>query len=90
MLNRKGRTAKTFITISDELLSPYIIKVDEDNYTVALESKPEAGLHYCTTLPSALDRITRSQMIKSETKSLRGYINEYKNMFNQLKEVISQ
>ena len=90
MLNRKGRTAKTFITISDELLSPYIIKVDEDNYTVALESKPEAGLHYCTTLPSALNRIARSQMIKPETKSLRGYINEYKNMFNQLKEVISQ
>ncbi len=90
MLNRKGRTAKEFITIQDELLSPYIIKVDEDNYTVALESKPEAGIHYCTSLVSATNKVIRAKMIKSETKSLKEYIKEYQNMFNQLKEVISQ
>lgn len=90
MLNRKGRTAKTYVTIKDELLLPYIIKVDEDNYTVALESKPEAGIHYCTSLPSALNKITRAKMIKTETKSLKEYINDYETMFNQLKEVISQ
>ncbi len=66
------------------------LSLDFKSVTDILESKPEAGIHYCTSLVSATNKVIRAKMIKSETKSLKEYIKEYQNMFNQLKEVISQ
>ena len=89
MLNRKGRTKKEFITIDDELINPYIIKVDEDNYTICLAKKPEMGMHYCSSLASALKRIARLKNIKSKTETIQEYINGYNNMLNKFKETIA-
>ncbi len=89
MLNRKGRSKKEYITIEDKSINPYIIKVDEDNYTIAHNTKPEQGLHYCTTLAAALKRIVRlTNSSTTKTESIKEYINNYNNMLNQFKESI--
>lgn len=89
MLNRKGRSKKEYITIEDESINPYIIKVDEDNYTIAHNTKPEQGLHYCTTLAAALKRIVRLTNSSTKTENIKEYITNYDNMLNQFKENIA-
>jgi hypothetical protein len=54
MLNRKGRSKKEYITIEDEAITPYIIKIDEDNYTIAHINKPEQGLYFCASLSHSI------------------------------------
>ena len=88
MLNRKGRSKKEYITIEDKSINPYIIKVDEDNYTIAHSTKPEQGLYYCTSLSSALKRILRITNSTTKTENIKEYITNYNNMLNQFKESI--
>ena len=88
MLNRKGRSKKEYITIEDKSINPYIIKVDEDNYTIAHSAKPEQGLYYCTSLSSALKRILRITNSTTKTENIKEYITNYNNMLNQFKESI--
>ena len=86
MLNRKGRSKKEYITIEDETITPYIIKIDEDNYTIAHNNKPEQGLYFCTSLPAALKRIVRlTNTATTKTQNIKEYINNYNNMLNQFK-----
>lgn len=85
----KGRTKKIYTSIKDELLNPYFIKVDDDNFTVVNESNEDNGLYFCTTLSSALNRIAKMKVnSKGDTKSLKEYMNEYNEMLNQFKESI--
>jgi len=89
MLNRKGRSKKEYVTIEDKSINPYIIKVDEDNYTIAHNNKPEQGLYYCTSLTAALKRIVRlTNSSTTKTENIKEYITNYDNMLNQFKESI--
>lgn len=86
----KGRTKKVYTSIKDELLNPYFIKVDDDNFTVVNETNEDNGLYFCTTLSSALNRIAKMKVnSKGEVKTIKEYINEYNEMLNQFKENIT-
>jgi hypothetical protein len=89
MLNRKGRSKKEYITIEDEAITPYIIKIDEDNYTIAHINKPEQGLYFCASLHTALKRIVRlTNSATTKTQNIKEYIANYNNMLNQFKKNI--
>lgn len=86
----KGRTKKIYTTIKDDMISPYIIKADDDNYTIASENNPDNGLYYCTSLSGAINRVVKMKINSNgDTKSLKEYMNDYNKMLNQFKESIT-
>ena len=84
----KGQTKAQSI-ISDELLAPYEIQVDEYSYTVIDSTK--TGNNFCgsfTQLESAISKIIQYQLAnKRETYSLNSFIESYKNIKENLAKI---
>lgn len=87
----KGRPRKEeeggFGTIKDELFGKYYIKITKDQYEVMQTATvaKEKTLGYYTTLNAALSKIARLQMdITGRHFTLKGFINEYKELINKL------
>lgn len=74
----KGQTKNQSI-ISDDLISPYVIQVDEYSYTVMDSTKPTSGfMGSFTQLSSAINKIVQYQIAsKKETYSLNGFLTQY-------------
>ncbi len=83
----KGQTKAQSI-LSDSLLSPYEIQLDEYSYVVVDASKN--GNNFCgsfTTLNNAVNKIIQYQIAsKREVFDLENYLKEYKNIKSQLEE----
>ena len=78
---QKGQTKAKSI-ISDPLISPYKITVEEDQY-VLLDSKniPQG---YYSSLDGAINKVSKNVIAnKKETYTLSEYIKEYKLIKNQ-------
>lgn len=74
----KGQT-KNQSLISDDLISPYVIQVDEYSYTVMDSTKPTSGfMGSFTQLSSAINKIVQYQIAsKKETYSLNEFLTQY-------------
>ena len=74
----KGQTKSQSI-ISDDLLSPYVIQVDEYSYTVMDSTKPTSGfMGSFTQLSSAVNKIVQYKIAsKKETFSLNEFLTQY-------------
>lgn len=85
----KGQTKSQSI-ISDALLAPYEIQVDEYSFTVVDSNKPTNG--FCgsfTNLSSAINKIVQFQVAsKRETYSLSEFMTEYKETKNNIKQLL--
>ena len=82
---QKGQTKAKSI-ISDPLIAPYKITVEEDQY-VLLDSKniPQG---YYNSLDGAINKVSKNVIAnKKETYTLSEYIKEYKLIKNQLEGV---
>lgn len=87
--------------IKDKLIEPFLIEIDESNFTVVLEYTMKSGksegktVHnaqgYFSTLGGALSKIAKDKTImNNEDKkiSIRKFINEYKQMLESFTEKI--
>jgi hypothetical protein len=85
----KGQTKSQSI-ISDEQLAPYEIQIDDYSFTVVDSTKPTNG--FCgsfTALSGAVDKIIQYKMAsKRETYSLSGFIAEYKETKENIKNLL--
>lgn len=74
----KGQT-KNQSVISDDLISPYVIQVDEYSYTVMDSTKPTSGfMGSFTQLSSAINKIVQYKIAsKKETYSLSEFLTQY-------------
>jgi len=85
----KGQTKSQSI-ISDALLAPYEIQVDEYSFTVVDSNKPTNG--FCgsfTNLSSAINKIVQFQVAsRRETYSLSEFMTEYKETKNNIKQLL--
>jgi hypothetical protein len=86
----KGQTKSQSI-ISDALIAPYEIQVDEYSYTVVDATKPTSGfMGSFTELSSAVNKIIQYQIAsKKQNYSLNEFINEYSNTKTQIKNLLS-
>lgn len=80
--------------INDPLLLPYKIIVTAYSYNVVDAVRPEGAIAdapyaYCSTLDSALLRVTRLKTTKNKTyTALKDYINDFRGIINGLKESV--
>ena len=74
----KGQT-KNQSVISDDLISPYVIQIDEYSYTVMDSTKPTSGfMGSFTQLSSAINKIVQYKIAsKKETYSLSEFLTQY-------------
>ena len=86
---RKGRQkghVKAKSIISDPIIDPYKITVEEDQY-VLLDSKNIPQGHY-SSLDSAINKVSRNVIAnKRETYSLSEYLEDYNNIKNKFQGV---
>jgi hypothetical protein len=84
----KGQTKSQSI-ISDALLSPYEIQVDDYSYTVIDSTK--TGNNFCgsfTRLENAVNKVIQYQLAnKRETYSLNSFIESYKSIKENLAKI---
>lgn len=85
----KGQT-KSQSVISDKNFAPYEIQIDDYSYTVVDSTKPTNG--FCgsfTNLSGAIEKIIQFQVAsKRETYSLTGFIREYKDIKNNITQLL--
>ena len=84
----KGQT-KTLSCIKDPALGIYYIEINNDGYNVFEEGKLPV-IAYCATLSGALNKISKNLTNTGKTMSLREYVNEYKQILNQLKKLFNE
>jgi hypothetical protein len=87
---QKGQT-KDLVIIKDKAIEPYEIHIDYNCYTLVEPGYNDAmvSVGYFSTLTAALEKLTRYKLV-SEGKqfTLREYINEYKQVVENLKQTI--
>ena len=86
----KGQTKSQSI-ISDALIAPYEIQVDEYSYTVVDSTKPTSGfMGSFTELLSVVNKIIQYQIAsKKQSYSLNEFINEYSDTKTQIKNALT-
>ncbi len=86
----KGQTKNQSI-ISDDLISPYVIQVDEYSYTVMDSTKPTSGfMGSFTQLSSAINKIVQYKIAgKKETYSLNGFLTQYSETKEKIENALS-
>jgi uncharacterized protein YutD len=84
--------------INDPAMEPYFISMDDNCMTVNLKVIPDSRYsdskkeytkiigHY-SNLPSALKSITKDKTNSKSYDSLRGYIDEYNSVFENLNKI---
>lgn len=87
----KGQVAK-YSTIEDPIIAPYIVYVEE--YGFSLEHKVEEKITsegYYTSFSALLRALTHKKIVeKNKVMTLREYINEYKSILEQLKQIFNE
>jgi len=89
--SKRGRqtgSIKSITTIKDPILGKYHIECEQDSFNICEEGK-QSPLAFCTTLSSALKNISKRIIVdKGNTLTIKGYINELNQTFNQLETVV--
>ena len=80
---QKGQT-KIMSKIKDEVISPYELWLEEDQY-VLIDTEKEKPLGYYTNITSAIDKISRLGLAnQKENFTLAGFIESYNNIKEQI------
>ena len=80
--------------IKDPALGDYFIQVDDLNYSAFLKIIPDSGIPYdsCvghfSNLSKALERIAEHKVRQQSYDTIKEYIEELKNIKNELKNLI--
>lgn len=79
--------------ISDKVLEPYKIIATKHSYNVVDSVRPEGAIAdnpyaYCTSLENALLKIARLKTTKNKTYLLKEYIDEYRQIIQELKDTV--
>jgi hypothetical protein len=81
---RQAGSVKSITTIKDPILGKYYIEIEQDSFNVCEEGK-QSPLAFCSSLPNALKNISKRLIVDKEiTLTIKGYINELNQVFNQL------
>lgn len=86
---RKGEVKK-ISHIVDPILGKFRIEVSKEEFNVIEEGKDKPIAH-CASLEGALRHIIKKNILDSEkTFTISGYINEYRETLNKLKEALNE
>ena len=84
------------MVIKDKVIEPYVIEIDEYNYSVYIPSFTKKGEPfkkapaYFSDLKYAILHIAKQKVISSEkVVSLKEFVVEYEKFVNELKNVVS-
>jgi hypothetical protein len=84
---RQAGSIKSITTIKDPILGKFYIECDQDSFNVC-DDNTNHPLAYCTTLTNALKNISKRIITdKNQVLTLKEYIKELNQIFNQLKTV---
>lgn len=83
---KKTGHVKSQVTIKDEMMTPYYLSMDENQYTLMVEGST-LPLGYYASFERALKRIARYKTLESLTQQsvdLNTFMSEYKNITEKL------
>lgn len=77
--------------ITDPVLEPYFIQMDESNYTLceAAESGSVKTIGYYSNLGSALMGYCKTNVVKNDYSSIQEYMDEYNCLVDKVKNTFS-
>lgn len=89
----KGRQVgqtKKLCKIQDDVITPYEIWVEEDQYVLVDTSKSKT-IGYFSTLDTVVKKVSRLRLVKSgESYTLTGFIESFNNIKNELLKSFKQ
>ena len=83
---KKVGHVKPQVTIKDEMISPYWVSMDENQFTV-LQEGSTLPLGYYSTLEGAIKRIAKYKLVENlnqSTTDLTGFLKAYDNVLTQI------
>ncbi len=83
---KKVGHVKAQVTIKDDMIAPYYISMDENQFTVQMEGST-LPLGYYSTLEVALKRIAKYKLVENlnqSTVDLTDFLKAYDNVLNQI------
>jgi hypothetical protein len=83
---KKVGHVKAQVTIKDDMIAPYYISMDENQFTVQIEGST-LPLGYYSTLEVALKRIAKYKLVENlnqSTVDLTDFLKAYDNVLNQI------
>jgi len=87
---KKVGHVKPQVTIKDELMSPYYVSMDENQFTVQIEGST-LPLGYYSKLEAAVKRIARYKVLENlnqSTVDLTDFLKAYDNVLTKLNDRI--
>lgn len=83
---KKVGHVKPQVTIKDEMLSPYYVSMDENQFTIQQEGST-LPLGYYSSLEGAIKRIAKYKLVENlnqSTVDLTDFLKAYDNVLNQI------
>lgn len=83
---KKVGHVKAQVTIKDDMIAPYYVSMDENQFTVQMEGST-LPLGYYSTLEVALKRIAKYKLVENlnqSTVDLTDFLKAYNNVLNQI------
>lgn len=83
---KKVGHVKAQVTIKDDMIAPYYVSMDENQFTVQMEGST-LPLGYYSTLEVALKRIAKYKLVENlnqSTVNLTDFLKAYDNVLNQI------
>ena len=81
--------------ITDPVLDPYMIQIDENNYAVVKNvTAGKSGktyqqtLAFCSNLSAAVSKIAKDSLLDKDYSSVSEYVEQYKEIEERLKTMI--
>lgn len=82
--------------ITDPVLDPYMIQIDENNYAVIKNITVEKSgktyqqtLGFCSKLSSAVSRIAKDSLLDRDYSSVAEYVAEFEKIEKRIKNITS-
>ena len=83
---KKVGHVKPQVTIKDEMMTPYYVSMDENQFTIQQEGST-LPLGYYSTLEGAIKRIAKYKLVENlnqSTVDLTDFLKAYDNVLNQI------
>jgi hypothetical protein len=83
---KKVGHVKPQVTIKDDMITPYYVSMDENQFTVQMEGST-LPLGYYSTLEGAIKRIAKYKLVENlnqSTTDLTGFLKAYDNVLTQI------
>lgn len=83
---KKVGHVKAQVTIKDDMITPYYVSMDENQFTIQMENST-LPLGYYSTLEGAIKRIAKYKLVENlnqSTVDLTDFLKAYDNVLNQI------